>query len=531
MLAVPQIDREGEIEMKTHKIRLVFLLVIVLLANIIFWPNSAFANASALYVKDIVAYYNSSFALKSDGTLWAAGSNEYGQLGDGTKINKTSWTKVLSDVAQVSVGGYHTFVLKTDGTLWAVGGSSWFGELGDGVTKNTTEWTQVMSDVSQVSAGFAHSLVLKKDGSIWAAGFNGKGQPGDGTTKNRATWIQVLTGVSQICAGYYSSFAIKTDGTLWAAGLGNLGDGKEENHTVWTQVLDHVLKVSASCDFNLALKTDGTLWAAGVNADGNFGIGTTEDSDSWTKVLADVADVSAGGNFSLALKTNGTLLATGFNNKGQLGFGSNAGITSWTLVLTDVSKISAGGMHSFAITKNGRVMTAGFNEEGQLGIGSTINVNLWIETFVIVPPDSTVTATPTTSTVLVNGVQKVFDAYLINENNYFKLRDLAYVMSSTEKQFYVFWDDTRKEIRLTPGLPYKTVGGEMTAGDGMAKMAKLNVSSVYKDSAAVTLTAYTIDGYNYVKLRDIAKAFNFGVKWDDASNTISIDTKTGYAAD
>ena len=52
-------------------------------------------------------------------------------------------------------------------------------------------------------------------------------------------------------------------------------------------------------------------------------------------------------------------------------------------------------------------------------------------------PPSILTAKPTASTVLVNGENVAFDAYNINDNNYFKLRDLAYILSGTEKQFEV----------------------------------------------------------------------------------------------
>lgn len=161
-----------------------------------------------------------------------------------------------------------------------------------------------------------------------------------------------------------------------------------------------------------------------------------------------------------------------------------------------------------------------------------------IDVFVIVSDGSTedntsttsnsIEATPTTSKVLVNGSSVSFDAYTINGNNYFKLRDLAMALKDTNKKFQVIWDDTNKAISLKSGSAYTAVGGELAAGNGNVKSAVLNASKVYKDSAEISLTAYTINGNNYFKLRDIGKAFNFGVGWDGSSNTVSIDTSTGY---
>lgn len=144
-------------------------------------------------------------------------------------------------------------------------------------------------------------------------------------------------------------------------------------------------------------------------------------------------------------------------------------------------------------------------------------------------PTATV-ATPTSSKVLVNGKDTSFDAYTINGNNYFKLRDLALVVSGTEKQFEVKWDGEKSAINLISSQAYTTVGGEMAAGDGKEKAPVLNTSKIYKDGQEVALTAYTINGNNYFKLRDIAKAFNIGITWDGTTNTVGIDTSIDYVA-
>ncbi|NLZ53000.1 MAG: hypothetical protein GX892_07625 [Thermoanaerobacteraceae bacterium] len=138
-------------------------------------------------------------------------------------------------------------------------------------------------------------------------------------------------------------------------------------------------------------------------------------------------------------------------------------------------------------------------------------------------------AKPTTSKVLINGKAISFEAYNINGNNYFKLRDLAMALRGTNKQFEVGWDAKNNAINLTSGKAYTSVGGELVVSAGTkAKKARPTTSKIYLDGKEVTFTAYNIDGNNYFKLRDIAKAMNFAVTWDGKTNTISINTSASY---
>ena len=141
------------------------------------------------------------------------------------------------------------------------------------------------------------------------------------------------------------------------------------------------------------------------------------------------------------------------------------------------------------------------------------------------------TAKPATSKVYVNGTSISFDAYNINGNNYFKLRDMAKTVNGTEKQFEVVWDTKRKAINLISNKPYTAVGGEMAKGDGKAKNATINTSKIYQDGAEVSLTAYQINGNNYFKLRDLASAFNIGLSWDGKANAVKIETAKSYVAE
>ena len=139
-------------------------------------------------------------------------------------------------------------------------------------------------------------------------------------------------------------------------------------------------------------------------------------------------------------------------------------------------------------------------------------------------------AKATSSKVIVDGTEKSFEAYNIEGNNFFKLRDLALAVSGSEKQFEVSWDDEERVINLISKNEYTVVGGEMALGDGVEKLGKLNTSKIFKDGEEVALTAYNIGGNNYFKLRDIANAFDIGVTWDAETSTVGIDTSIGYVA-
>ena len=116
----------------------------------------------------------------SDGTVWATGYNTNGQLGDGTTTDRTNPVQVtngdgteLSGVIGISAGQYHTVYLKSDGTVWAAGKNT-YGQLGDGTTTQRSNPVQVtnadgtgLSGVVGISASLTHTVYLKSDGTVW----------------------------------------------------------------------------------------------------------------------------------------------------------------------------------------------------------------------------------------------------------------------------------------------------------------------------------------------------------------------------
>ena len=218
-----------------------------------------------------------SLAIKTDGSLWAWGWNLYGQLGDGTKINRLVPTKIISSgVVAVSAGERNTIAMKIDGSVWGWGDNT-YGQLGDGTTNQSLAPKQIIANgVTTIDSGFSFCTAIKTDGSLWAWGKNDLGQLGDGTTTNRLAPKQIIAnGVTNIAAGYSQSFYIKSDGSLWGWGSAYLGDGTSNISTTPKQIIaTGVVCVSSGGAHNLLLKTDGSLWSWGSNTYGQLGDGT-----------------------------------------------------------------------------------------------------------------------------------------------------------------------------------------------------------------------------------------------------------------
>ena len=193
--------------------------------------------------------YGAGIAIKTDGTLWTWGTNWYGQMGIGTSgntYNSPNQVGALTDWSFPTAGGGDVgfdLCVKTDGTLWAWGRND-KGQLG---TNNTTDYSSpvqvgALTDWAEVQAGEDDwTAALKTDGTIWAWGEGSAGQLGQGNTTDYSSPVQVgaLTTWSKISTAYNIFYALKTDGTVWAWGAGNdgaLGQGNTTSYSSPVQV-------------------------------------------------------------------------------------------------------------------------------------------------------------------------------------------------------------------------------------------------------------------------------------------------------
>jgi alpha-tubulin suppressor-like RCC1 family protein len=169
-------------------------------------------------------------ATKTDGTLWAWGTNAYGQQGHGNTTTYSSPVQVgaLTTWKNACSGNYFTVASKTDGTLWTCGQNN-LGQLG---TSNTTDYSSpvqvgALTDwvVNAGTGGFAACCVVKPDGTLWTWGNNGIGQLGQGNYTNLSSPKQVgaLTSWSNAVSRNGNSSFLTTTGLLFATGYSNAG--------------------------------------------------------------------------------------------------------------------------------------------------------------------------------------------------------------------------------------------------------------------------------------------------------------------
>lgn len=329
----------------------------------------------------------------TDGTVRACGYNAYGQLGIGTADSTIHSTPVqitsLFGVTAVAAGNEHSLFLKNDGTVWACGRND-LGQLGDGTATHRTAPVQVAitGTVTAIAAGGEYSLFLKNDSTVWACGWNASGQLGDGTTTSRITPVQVtsLSGISVVAAGEEHSLFLKNDSTVWACGSnanGQLGTGTADNnpHSTPVQVtsLSGITAVSGGNgvmgSHSLFLKNDGTVWACGANWYGQLGDGNITDKYTPVQVpfLNGITIIVAGYENSFFLKNDGTVWACGDNWYGQLGDGTTTdGMIPVQVAITGIiTSVAVGDGHSLFLKNDGKVWTGGWNGFGQLGDGTS----------------------------------------------------------------------------------------------------------------------------------------------------------------
>ena len=185
---------------------------------------------------------NFSLATKTDGTLWSWGSNSYGQLGQNNRtrysspiqIPGTTWSSISASNKQ-SPFDLFSLATKTDGTLWAWGSND-FGQLGQNNRIKRSSPTQVPgTNWSSVYIGYDHTLATKTDGTLWAWGSNYFGQLAQNNRTYYSSPVQIPgTTWSSASCGEDQSLATKTDGTLWAWGIGSYGNLGQSNTTQYS---------------------------------------------------------------------------------------------------------------------------------------------------------------------------------------------------------------------------------------------------------------------------------------------------------
>jgi len=126
--------------------------------------------------------------------------------------------------------------------------------------------------------------------------------------------------------------------------------------------------------------------------------------------------------------------------------------------------------------------------------------------------------------MFVDGTRMMLQSYEINGSRYVRIRDIAYALSGTPKQFNVQWSSAEGAILLTSGGQYRAVGGEMALNGKQEGIARLSMIKTLLDGEEVLVCVYNFRGENLYRLRDIGRVIDFHVGWDSSRQAIIIDT-------
>ncbi len=315
-------------------------------------------------------------ALRSDGSVWTWGSNAEGQQARGTTANSLVPTRVTSlgfDNVAVETGHNHTVVLKANGTVWTAGLNS-DGQLGDGTTtlRRSPVQVQGMTDAVGIAAGRNMTYAIRANGQLWGWGRNNEGQLGDGTLVRRPAPVRVgtLTNVRTVTGGRDHGIAVLEDGSAWTWGsndYGQIGDGTITDRTSPVRIIaSGIADAAGGAHHSYALRTNGTVASWGRNYRSELGDGTGTSRRTPVNVLGVSQAVTIGSGRDMGIVTlgDGRVQAWGHNLYGQLGDGTTTDRTSAIVVpgITNAVK-SAGGGATYGVVLKGDGTTPPPNQD------------------------------------------------------------------------------------------------------------------------------------------------------------------------
>jgi alpha-tubulin suppressor-like RCC1 family protein len=320
--------------------------------------------------------------IAEDGTVRCWGNNSWGQIGDGTVTRRLTATPVsgLSGVVSgksITAFGRHTCALLSDGTArcWGYNG----GDLGDGTSLQSSAPVRVtnLQDAFALRAGRFHTCSALSHGAVDCWGINRDYELGDGTTTDRYLPVSVsgLPGpVVELAAGSSGTCALMGDGTVTCWGYD--GTGNTDSTPVAISGLNNITSITAGDRHFCAVSSGGTVSCWGRNDYGQVGkpASSNEFPPAPLSGISSAIAVGAGASHTCALIAGGVVQCWGQNFVGQLGDGtlSNQRYTAAAVSgLTNAVRLALGDSHSCSVLGGGAVKCWGLNQYGQIGDGTT----------------------------------------------------------------------------------------------------------------------------------------------------------------
>ena len=359
--------------------------------------NSCLIKGAGVYAM-VVTGNAHSCALAANGGVKCWGRNDYGQLGDRSSTNRSSPTEVTgltTGVAIVAVGDTHSCAITTGGAVKCWGRNN-FGQLGDGSVVDKNEPTNVpslTSGIVAVAAGASHTCALTTAGGVKCWGYNNYGQLGDSSNVDRSSPVDVTglaSGVVAIAAGGSHTCALTAAGGVKCWGynsFGQLGDASNTNKNLPANVSElssGIVSIAAGASHMCALAAGGaSVKCWGLNGNGQLGDSTTANKNApsiVTNLTSGTVAIAAGSSHTCALSNVGAAKCWGLNTQGQLGDGTtsnkSAPVTA-SGVASAIFSIAAGDTYSCGLAADDSgVKCWGSNFYGQLGDGTTTSRKL-----------------------------------------------------------------------------------------------------------------------------------------------------------
>jgi alpha-tubulin suppressor-like RCC1 family protein len=317
--------------------------------------------------------------------LYAAGDSLTGKLGIlSANISPPrlfpSPAAPFDDVIDAALGENHTLVLRSDGSVWSIGSNN-FGQLGLSNPPPGLQPLRVdnIPPIVNVVAGDNHSLALDNTGAVWAWGADSSGQLGIGgnnTPQPVPVMIPTLSNVVDIAAGLDFSLAVDSDGIIWAWGnnsflqLGDAGPAANQPIVVPKGVGFFATHVAAGGRTAYALSNNGQVMAWGFNGNQQISADVAQAVPSAAPIISNIRSMAVGDSHVLLVRNDGTVAARGLGSNGQLGLGNASSSSVFVTVpgLTNVRDVAAGAAHSAAVLNDGSIWTWGLNNRSQLGV-------------------------------------------------------------------------------------------------------------------------------------------------------------------
>ena len=442
-------------------------------------------------------YAANTFAIDKDGKVWGWGKNDYGQLGDGTTVDRLTPVQIpnLEGIVNIQPGmnriyqtvyeqnkinqayfSFHT-ALKKDGTVWIWRGKTTIGTEGrtaPGTIRSKEENPYItpqkiederIQNIVSIQNGEFYILMLRADGKFFAIDMDSRNyDPNDDNIEGR---IIEITKTPEIISPLTSFSNYRIDTVFY-----------------WDKEGDVYFYTNGDISANYFYKyTEHLIWSIG-----GINTSTYPETKDWNYFANSI---------NMWMRDNGDVyfqpdyFYTGFPTKEM------------------VSVLNKN--NPYLLKLETEIMKP---QSIEMDLGNT-------NTQPPAPAPSPIVskkAIPINNPVLVDDNLTKFEAYKIDGNNYFKLRDIAYILNGTKSQFEVGY--ANGAISLTQGMRYTEVGGEFVIPPDFGKVgygeekATLSNDSISLNGQKVSPLAYKINGNNYFKLRDLGELLGFVVDFD-----------------